>query len=461
MRQLEDIKNICFIGIGGIGMSALARYCREQALVVSGFDKTESPLTRALEREGVRVFYEADPARLDAAAGLVVYTPAVGEDHVLLRWYREKGTPVIKRADLLQMITRPLRTIAIAGTHGKTTISSMLAHILRDSGQGVNAFLGGIANNYNTNFWSDPNPLAVVEADEYDRSFLKLSPFIAVVSAMDPDHLDIFGTADEMVKAFSEFTARISPEGMLWYKHGIKASAALDAPDVRTYSLQNDAADVFAENIRIADGGYRFDVRGKDWMLQDIRLQLGGMHNVENAVVAVAIARALEVDPELIRDAVGSFTGVRRRFEYVLKQPGLVYIDDYAHHPEELRSLIKSAQVLFPEMRCVVAFQPHLYSRTRDFAAGFAAALDLADEVLLLDIYPAREQPIPGVGSEIIRSAMGNPNCTLLDQNGLLEYVRRAPLELFITAGAGSIGDLTDALKFILLNRDVTINNQP
>lgn len=454
MKVPQDIKRVCFIGIGGIGMSALARYCRKGQLVVSGFDKTETDLTRALAAEGIRVFYEADPKQADPDADLVVYTPAVGTDNPVLRWYLEKGTPVCKRADFLQTITRDFRTLAVAGTHGKTTISAMLAHILRDTGFGVNAFLGGIASNYQTNFWSDENPYAVVEADEYDRSFLKLSPYIAVISAMDPDHLDIYGTAGEMVSAFSQFTDRIRPDGMLWYKHGLKAGS-FRPPAARTYSLQNDAADVFARNIQIDDGGYRFDLQGKGWTLPDIRLQLGGMHNVENAVVAIAIAHGLEIDPARIREAVAGFKGVRRRFEYVVKRPDLVYIDDYAHHPEELSTLINSAKVLFPEKRCVIAFQPHLYTRTRDFAAGFAAALDAADEVLLLDIYPAREQPIEGVTSAIIKAGMGNPNCTVIGREGLLEYVQQAPLELFITAGAGNIGDLVHTIKSSLLKKHV------
>jgi UDP-N-acetylmuramate--alanine ligase len=326
----------------------------------------------------------------------------------------------------------------------------MAAYLLRETGYGCNAFLGGIAVNYNSNYWSSDRDVAVVEADEYDRSFLKLHPDIAVLTAMDPDHLDIYGTAEQMEEAFIEYTRKLKPGGTLLVKHGLKRQRELHAANMLTYSLQNDAADVCADNIILRNGGYIFDVVAKDWKIEGLHMHLGGMHNVENAVAAIAITQLLEIDPELVKTAMGNFKGVKRRFEYLVKTDKVVYIDDYAHHPEELAALIKSAKQLFPGRRCVISFQPHLYSRTRDLADGFAHSLDMADEVILLDIYPARELPMEGVTSEMIKERMSNPACTILSKDGLLEYVKAAPLDLFITAGAGDIDKLTEPIKEIL-----------
>ncbi|WP_118973454.1 UDP-N-acetylmuramate--L-alanine ligase [Taibaiella koreensis] len=451
--NIANIKTIYFIGIGGIGMSALARFFKERGARVSGYDRTETELTLRLAAEGMDIHYADDSNLLDQKAELVVYTPAVPADHGELNWYRQHNYPVFKRSDVLQWITESMFAITVAGTHGKTTISTMIAYLLRETGYGCNAFLGGIATNYNTNYWGNERNVAVIEADEYDRSFLKLWPDIAVLTAMDADHLDIYGDITALEDAFVQYTRNIKPEGTLWSKHGLKHGDKLQAAHKHTYSLQNDAAGAYAGNVQIRDGGYDFDVHGPGWYLPQLRLNIGGMHNVENCVVAISVAKQLEIDDALIRQAIAGFKGVRRRFEYIVRNEQVTYIDDYAHHPEELAALIKSAKTLFPDKRCVVAFQPHLFSRTRDFAEGFAHSLDLADEVLLLDIYPAREKSMPGVTIDTIAGLMANPNHTVLSKEGLVRYAATAPLELLITAGAGDIDKLVIPIKEAILDR--------
>jgi UDP-N-acetylmuramate--alanine ligase len=451
--NIREIKNVYFVGIGGIGMSALARFFRERGAVVNGYDRTETELTVQLTHEGMGIHYTDDVSLLNKDAQLVVYTPAIPKDHEELTWYRENGYQVYKRSDVLQWITEMMHAITIAGTHGKTTISTLTAYLLRETGYGCNAFLGGISVNYQSNYWSSDNDTAVVEADEYDRSFLKLFPDIAVLTAMDPDHLDIYGTPEAMEEAFIQYTKNIKPGGTLIVKHGLRRQSELDAPNVITYSLQNNAADVYADNIVQKNGEYIFDVIGPDWRIEQMHLPIGGMHNVENTVAAVTITWMLEIDPDAVKIALTSFKGIKRRFEYLVKTDKVVYIDDYAHHPEELAALIRSAKQLFPSRRCVIAFQPHLFSRTRDLADGFAHSLDMADEVILLDIYPARELPMEGITSKTIADKMSNPAHTILTKEGLLEYVKAAPLDLFITAGAGDIDKLTEPIKNILENK--------
>lgn len=446
--DIKAITRVYFVGIGGIGMSALARFFAERGAVVSGYDRTETELTRTLASEGMHIHYTDDIALCDKQADLVVYTPAIPAQHTELNWYREQGYPVYKRSDVLQWITEAMHAITVAGTHGKTTISTMIGYLLRETGYGCNAFLGGIPVNYNRNYWSSDNDVAVVEADEYDRSFLKLRPDIAVLTAIDPDHLDIYGTAEEMERAFEQYTKNIKPGGTLLVKHGLHRE--MKGPKTVTYSLQNDAADVYASNITMKHGGYTFDVSGAGWMIDGLALPIGGMHNVENAVAAIAVTQMLAIEPSKVRAALAGFKGVKRRFEYLVHTSDEVYIDDYAHHPEELAALIRSAKHLFPGRKCVIAFQPHLFSRTRDLADGFAHSLDMADEVILLDIYPARELPMEGVTSQMIADRMANPAHTILSKDGLLEYVRRAKPNLFITAGAGDIDKLTTPIKEIL-----------
>jgi UDP-N-acetylmuramate--alanine ligase len=448
--NIASIQRVYFVGIGGIGMSALARFFNERGATVSGYDKTETSLTRQLVSEGIAVHYTDDINLIDKDAALVIYTPAIPNDHKELLWLRANNFPVYKRSDVLQWITEGMYAITIAGTHGKTTISTMIAHILRDSGFGCNAFLGGISVNYNKNYWGSERNVAVIEADEYDRSFLKLFPDIAVLTAMDADHLDIYGTEDAVVNAFVEYTTNIKKDGTLWVKHGLAHGGRLKAANKYTYSLQNNGATTYAQDIKLRNGGYIFDVVTPTGIISDVHLPIGGMHNVENCVVAISVAKQLEIEDDLIKQAVANFKGVKRRFEYIVKRDDLVYIDDYAHHPEELAALIKSAKTLFPNKRCVVAFQPHLFTRTRDFADGFAHSLDMADEVILLDIYPARELPIEGVSAQMIADRMGNPNCTVLSKEGLIAYAKAAPLALFITAGAGDIDQLVAPLKELL-----------
>jgi len=451
--NVRNFKRVYFIGVGGIGMSAIARYFNELGVAVHGYDRTVTELTKKLESEGIVIHYTDDPALADKQAELVVYTPAIPADHKELNWYRENGYTICKRSDVLQWITQSLFAITVAGTHGKTTISSMIAYILRETGFGCNAFLGGVAANYDSNYWSSDNQVAVIEADEYDRSFLKLFPDIAVLTAMDADHLDIYGTLEDMEEAFISYTRNIKHNGTLLVKHGLKRASDIKAPHSISYSLQNDAADAYAANITQKQGGYVFDVVNKYGLVQDVRLNVGGMHNVENAVAAITVAQMLEVDRLQIKEAMANFKGVKRRFEYILKSDKIVFIDDYAHHPEELDSLIKSAKGLFPNRRCVAVFQPHLFSRTKDFAEGFAHSLDRADEVILLDIYPAREVPVAGVTSQLIAEKMGNPVHTILSKEALLEYVAAAPLDLLITAGAGDIDKLVEPIKKILENK--------
>ena len=445
---------VYFIGIGGIGMSALARYFNEAGIKVSGYDKTPSALTNQLSEEGIDIHYEDNIDLIDKTAQLVVFTPAVPTNHKELFYYGNHHYTLVKRSEVLGAITKSSFNICIAGTHGKTTTSTMIAHILRDSEYGCNAFLGGISVNYNTNFWANENNVSVVEADEYDRSFLKLSPDVAVITAMDPDHLDIYGTAENMEEAFIQFTQKIKPGGLLLSKYGLKRVAELKGDHHFTYHLSDQRADVYAENIRLINGSYLFDVIIKGWKLANVLLNMGGMHNIENVLAAITIAHHLEVEDDKILKAVGNFKGVRRRFEYIVKNNAQVYIDDYAHHPEELKALIEGARNLFDGKKCTVVFQPHLFSRTRDFADEFAAVLDLADEVMLLPIYPARELPIEGVSSEMILNKM-KKNCgRAVSKELLLEILKENKTDLLITAGAGDIDMLIAPIKAMIEQRN-------
>ncbi|RFS25117.1 UDP-N-acetylmuramate--L-alanine ligase [Chitinophaga silvatica] len=449
--DLNNIKRVYFIGIGGIGMSAIARFFNEKKIAVSGYDRTATPLTRQLEEEGMKIHYTDDIELADKEANLIVYTPAIPATHSELKWFRENGYEVVKRSDVLQEITRSLFAITVAGTHGKTTVSTMIAYILTDSGYGCNAFLGGISVNYHKNFWSSEKGVAVIEADEYDRSFLKLSPDIAVLTAMDADHLDIYGTPEAMEEAFIQYTHNIKPNGTLIAKFGLHRNNELAAPNKLLYSLQNDVANAYAENIRMNNGGYVFDVVLPGKRIENVELHLGGMHNVENAIAAISVAQILGIDSDKIKAAVSTFKGIKRRFEYAVKSDDQVYVDDYAHHPEELRALINSAKALFPGKKATVIFQPHLFTRTRDLADGFAESLSLADEVILLPIYPARELPIEGVSSEMIASKIKVP-VTIVPKDKVLEYLQTQETPLLITAGAGDIDQLKDPIAALLQN---------
>ena len=452
-NRTEALKKVYFIGIGGIGMSALARYVRSKGVEVSGYDKAETPLTKALEQEGIPVHYKDSVDEAPKDADWVVYTPAIPKEHTALNFYKEQGYKVLKRSEVLQYITESSFNICVAGTHGKTTTTTMIAHLLRDSGYGCNAFLGGIAANYNTNFWSSEKEVCVIEADEYDRSFLRLSPDIAVVTAVDPDHLDIYGTEENVRQAFAEFAQRIKHGGLLIRKLGI--GKALRAEHMWQYSLQNDQANAYAANIKIEDGGYHFDVVLPSQIIENVHLNMGGMHNVENMIAAITVASSLNIDQDKIRAAVASFKGVKRRFEYIIKQKDLVFIDDYAHHPEELKALINGVKTLFPQLKCTLIFQPHLYSRTKDFAQEFAAVLSRVDQLILLPVYPAREQPIAGIESNSIAEKMDGGNPVIMTKDELLNWVgnefsknrNRELGEVIITAGAGDIDKLVGVIK--------------
>jgi UDP-N-acetylmuramate--alanine ligase len=360
---------------------------------------------------------------------------------------------VVKRSDVLGAITNSSFNICVAGTHGKTTTSTMVAHILQDSGYGCNAFLGGIAVNYNSNFWSSEKNVCVVEADEYDRSFLKLSPDVAIITAMDPDHLDIYGTAENVEQAFIDFSSKLKTGGLLLSKFGMTRAGELKAGKHYSYHLNNDNADVYAANIEMNNGTYQFDVITKDWTLRDVVLNMGGMHNIENMIAAITVAHDLKIADEKIRAAVSSFKGVKRRFEYIVKNERMIYIDDYAHHPDELKALLTGAKKLFPGKKCSIVFQPHLFSRTKDFAEGFAESLSLADEIILLPVYPARELPMVGVNSEMILRLMANSNKKVLNKEQVFNWIKKGTTELLITAGAGDIDTLVDTIKKILSNQ--------
>lgn len=460
-KGIDKMNEVYFIGIGGIGMSAIARFFNAGGVKVSGYDRMPTVLTRELEANGIAVHYTENVDLIPKKVDLVVYTPAIPAENKELIFYRENGYQVIKRSDVLQIISESSFNICIAGTHGKTTITTMVAHLLRDSGFGCNAFLGGIAVNYGTNFWSSEQNVCVIEADEYDRSFLKLSPDIAIITTMDADHLDIYGTAAAMEQAFIDFSKRVRPGGLMILQFGLKRRRELKADQTITYSLQNESAEVYAANIRMMNGSYVFDVilsartpLEKNNMLENVKLNMGGMHNVENAVAAIAVASSLGIENEKIKLAVEAFRGVKRRFEYIIKNERIVFIDDYAHHPEELRALINGAKTLFSQKKCTVIFQPHLYSRTRDLADGFAGVLDLADKVILLPIYPARELAIEGVNSGMILDKMKNDAKFTMTKDELMNWVKNEFVmtvnkefgEVLITAGAGDIDMLVELI---------------
>lgn len=450
--NIEQLKKVYFIGIGGIGMSAIARFFNARGILVAGYDKTATALTDKLIKEGIVVHFVDDPSFCTTDFDAIVYTPAIPSDNLILNHCLSYGMNLMKRSDMLQIISRDTFNICIAGTHGKTTISTMVAHVLRHSEYGCNAFLGGISSNYNTNFWSNPNPVCVIEADEYDRSFLKLYPNVIAITAMDADHLDIYGTAYEVEESFLAFTRNLKESGLLISKKGIQREAELSAANHFTYHLENKDADIYISNIEIENGAYLYDIIGKGWKLNGVKLNMGGLHNVENTLVAIAIAKYLGIEEEKIKWALENFKGVKRRFEFIINSEDQVYIDDYAHHPEELRALIIGVRALYPHDKLTILFQPHLFTRTRDFAEGFAESLDLADEVMLLPIYPARELPIEGVDSSLISRRM-KTSVKLVDKDEIFQLLDSRNQRVFITAGAGDIDKLINPLKNALISK--------
>ncbi|WP_305251766.1 UDP-N-acetylmuramate--L-alanine ligase [uncultured Muribaculum sp.] len=442
-------KKIYFAGAGGIGMAALERYFLAKGCRVAGYDRTPTDLTRALQDEGVEITFdesvEAIPADFKGCPEevLVVYTPALPDMHPGLSYFRENGYEVVKRAAVLGNITRDTKGLCFAGTHGKTTTSSMAAHILNTCKVGCNAFLGGILRNYNSNLLlSATSPYSVIEADEYDRSFHHLRPYIAVITATDPDHLDIYGTEEAYLESFAHFTELIKPGGMLVVHEDLKLKPRVPE-GVKIYTYSRDKGDFHAENIRRGNGEITFDIVTPSETVRDITFGVPVEINIENAIAAFAACYLTgDIEIDAARDAIASFMGPKRRFEFWLKEPGAegrAIIDDYAHHPDELRASIMSVKSLYPGRRLTVAFQPHLYSRTRDFAPEFAASLSLADEVILLDIYPAREEPIPGVTSEIIFNDIKCKDKVMIDKQHLTETIKNRNFEILLTVGAGDI----------------------
>ncbi len=454
MKALKEIKKVYFLGIGGIGMSALARYFKWQGAEVSGYDKTQTHLTGELEKEGIQVIFEDNVDLMPKDVDLVIYTPAIPKEHKGLNYYKTNNFELKKRSEVLGLISADKFTIAVAGSHGKTTVSSMIAHILTQSGFGCTAFLGGIPINYNSNFLPGQNDVVVVEADEFDRSFHRLSPDMGVITAVDTDHLDIYGSKEAIDEAFIEFANRISEEGFLAIKSGQSIEDNLPVLDKAFYSLNDNNADVFCSNYWLLDGGYRFDISYYGKKISGFKLNLGGFHNVENAIAAICIAKELKITDELIKEALASFKGIRRRFETLVKNDKVVFIDDYAHHPEEIRVFLESVKELYPSKKITAVFQPHLYSRTKDLAKEFANNLSIVDEVILLDIYPAREQPIEGVTSDLIYNQLTSNERALINKDELVETIRnKKDIEVLVTIGAGDIDKYLAEIKDILSQR--------
>ena len=437
-------KAVYLIGIGGIGMSALARYYKHSGPFVAGYDRTETSLTKQLENEGILVHYSDDVALIpekctNANDTLIIYTPAVPNEHSELNYFRANDFDVVKRSKILGMIAADNHTFAIAGTHGKTTTSTLLAHILTVAADGCNAFLGGISKNYNTNLLLSASKNLVAEADEFDRSFLQLFPNAAVITAVDADHLDIYGNAEEVRKAYETFASQVKPRGSLIVKKGIDIK--LPANDIKIYTYSyNEPCDFYASNIKLcSDGCYSFDINLPDRKIYDCKLGISGWINIENAVAATALAWTIGFDDQKFKTALASFAGVKRRFDVQINTPTLTYIDDYAHHPEELKATLASIKNMFADRKITAIFQPHLYTRTRDFADGFAASLSIADELVLLDIYPARELPIEGVTSKIIFDNVTCREKILCGKQELLGILSEKEFDVLVTLGAGDI----------------------
>lgn len=435
-----EYNNVYFIGIGGIGMSAIARYFKFKGCSVSGYDRTPSELTAQLEEEGIRVHYTDSPEMVPSGIDdtLVVYTPAIPDDMEELQYVRSKGYRLLKRSRILGEITKGQKCLAVAGTHGKTTTSTLVAHILTSSGEGCSAFLGGISKNYGTNFLVSDTPTVVVEADEFDRSFHQLHPDISVITAMDADHLDIYGDLEHVQESFRIYASQVS--GYLILKLGLPVSPDITKAKIYTYHLNDSKADFYAENMHIDGfGHYTYDLVSPFGRIESIRVGTLGWVNVENSIAAAAECLCYGIDADEIKKAIGTFSGAKRRLDEHINRPGMTYIDDYAHHPAELAAAISSIREMFPERHLTAVFQPHLYTRTRDLAPEFAEVLSKVDRLVLLDIYPAREEPIPGITSEIILDAATAPEKILIPKEKLLEYLKETGPDVLVTFGAGNI----------------------
>jgi UDP-N-acetylmuramate--alanine ligase len=451
---MSKYSKIYFLGIGGIGMSAIARYYKFKGYPVAGYDRTPSDLTLALEKEGIDIHYKDDPDYIpkDVASTLVVYTPAIPADLQELVYVREHGYTLVKRSRMLGELAEGQTCLAVAGTHGKTTTSTLVAHILTESGKGCSAFLGGISKNYGTNLLTSHTPTVVAEADEFDRSFLQLHPAIAAITSMDADHLDIYGTLEEYRKAFKAFASQVSRK--LIVKLGLDITPEDTKAKILRYSYNDPSADFYAVNPEPDETGhYIFDLAYPGGVIESIRVGIPGWVNVENSVAAAAVCLSHGVSPDAVKEAIGTYSGVRRRLDVHLNTSRLSYIDDYAHHPKELASAISSMRGIFPGRKLTAIFQPHLFTRTRDFADEFAEALSKVDKLILLDIYPAREEPIPGVTSELIYNKVTAPEKVLLKKEDLMGYLENEPVDVLATFGAGNIDRFIDPITNLLEER--------
>ena len=451
--NLNKVYHVYFLGIGGIGMSALARYFLSQRIAVSGYDLTPSSMTKALEQEGADIHYreaiELIPPKItqEKEFSLVIYTPAIPKQHKELVWLKNEGCRVLKRSEALGLISKQFKTIAVSGTHGKTTTSSMIAHVLNQSSVGTNAFLGGVSTNLGSNILlNEKSPYAVVEADEFDRSFLTLSPYITVCTSTDADHLDIYGNHKELLDAFQQFVNQTAADG-LFISH---ESVDLIGDNKVNYGLDN--GDIHVSNIKVEDGHFVFTAKTNTFQIENIQFGVSGLHNVENALATIGVCQAIGVSDEEIKNGLESYKGVKRRFEYHIQTPEKIFIDDYAHHPKEIKALVSSVRELFPDKKITGVFQPHLYSRTKDFADDFAKELSKLDQTILLDIYPARELPMEGVTSEWLRSKLTNKS-KLISKEKLINDLINDKNEVVLTIGAGDIDRLVEPIKEALLKQ--------
>ncbi|PBQ31432.1 UDP-N-acetylmuramate--L-alanine ligase [Sphingobacteriaceae bacterium] len=457
--NILNYKLYYFLGVGGIGMSALARFFNHYKKAVAGYDKTASELCKLLEEEGIVCHYNENVDALKELLAkykkddvLIVYTPAVPKEHAEYRYLSENNFTILKRSQVLGEITKQFKTIAIAGTHGKTTTTTLVTHLLKTAGINCFSFMGGISKNYNTNLLlgdvNDENAYVVVEADEYDRSFLTLHPQIAVITSADADHLDIYGDANHVREGYTLFSKQVKKDGILIVKKNVDNDLTLTDKRI-IYSLNLDT-EYCAQSIRIENAQFFYDIKSPVESISNVTLGLPGLHNVENSIAAVAIAQQLGIKGDVIKEGLRSFSGVKRRFDYRVRSENVVYIDDYAHHPEELKATIGSVKKLYPEKKVTGIFQPHLFSRTRDFADGFAESLDMLDECILLEIYPAREKPIEGITSQWLLDKMKLKNKKLLSKAGVLEEITKNQKEVIVTMGAGDIDSLIGPIEEVL-----------
>ena len=455
--NLKDYNNIYFLGIGGIGMSALARWFKHTGLRVAGYHRTATPLTQDLAEEGMEIHFEDKvefiPGYLAKENTHVVYTPAIPKDHKEYHYLKEQGFTIVKRSEVLGMLTKNYKTVAVAGTHGKTTTSSLIAHIIKSARKDMVAFLGGITSNYESNLVMNgkvnEHTIMVAEADEFDRSFLRLFPEMAVVTSADADHLDIYGDHLQMLSAYKEFIHQVNKGGYLVIHESI-AVLANEKKQITIETYGTTRGQFFASNIKTQHGFFEFDLNGPGLKIENIQLGVPGFHNMENAIAASMIAMKLGIEDSVIKQALASFNGVKRRFEFIIRSEKNIFIDDYAHHPTEIEAFLKSLKSMYPEKKITVVFQPHLFTRTRDFAEGFSKSLSLADELLLLDIYPAREQPIPGITSDMLFKDITSPVKIRCTKKDVIQKLDALNIEVLATVGAGDIDTLVKPIKEML-----------